>query len=233
MDQMQISRRAAAIGGLSLLGTAATALAASPGEGLFGIGEGLEDFWLATDAYIYGYPLVTMEMTRRVMTNVAAPKATARPMGQFVRGADLSRTPRSATSPRRMPTRSTRPPGSTSRKEPWVLSMPDMKGRYFLFPMLDGWTNVFQVPGTRTTGTGAQTYAITGPGWTGKLPAGREGVQVAHRHGLDPRPHLLHRHARGLRGRATRCRTSASSCRLAPTASRTRRRPARSIRPST
>ena len=38
--------------------------------------------------------------------------------------------------------------------------------------MLDGWTNVFQVPGKRTTGTGAQTYAITGPGWTGTLPAG-------------------------------------------------------------
>ena len=49
-------------------------------------------------------------------------------------------------------------------KEPWVLSLPDMNGRYFLMPMLDGWTNVFQVPGKRTTGTGAQTYAITGPG---------------------------------------------------------------------
>jgi hypothetical protein len=57
-------------------------------------------------------------------------------------------------------------------KEPWVLSIPDMKGRYALFPMLDGWTTVFQVPGKRTTGTGAQTYAITGPGWKGTLPAG-------------------------------------------------------------
>jgi hypothetical protein len=57
-------------------------------------------------------------------------------------------------------------------KEPWVLSIPDMKGRYFLMPMLDGWTNVFQVPGKRTTGTGPQTYAITGPGWTGSLPSG-------------------------------------------------------------
>jgi len=47
-----------------------------------------------------------------------------------------------------------------------------MKGRYYLFPMLDGWTNVFQVPGKRTTGTKAQKYAITGPGWTGTLPAG-------------------------------------------------------------
>jgi hypothetical protein len=47
-----------------------------------------------------------------------------------------------------------------------------MKGRYALFPMLDGWTTVFQVPGKRTTGTAAQTYAITGPGWKGTLPAG-------------------------------------------------------------
>jgi hypothetical protein len=47
-----------------------------------------------------------------------------------------------------------------------------MKGRYALFPMLSGWTDVFQVPGKRTTGTGAQKYAITGPGWSGTLPEG-------------------------------------------------------------
>ena len=47
-----------------------------------------------------------------------------------------------------------------------------MQDRYFLMPLLDGWTTVFQVPGKRTTGTGAQTYAITGPGWTGGLPTG-------------------------------------------------------------
>jgi hypothetical protein len=46
-------------------------------------------------------------------------------------------------------------------KEPWVLGIPDMKDRYYLMPLLDGWTTVFQVPGQRTTGTGAQTYAIT------------------------------------------------------------------------
>jgi len=57
-------------------------------------------------------------------------------------------------------------------KEPWVLSIPDMNRRYYLFPMLDGWTDVFQVPGKRTTGTGAQTVAITGPGWSGTLPPG-------------------------------------------------------------
>jgi hypothetical protein len=39
-------------------------------------------------------------------------------------------------------------------------------------PMLSGWTDVFQVPGKRTTGPKPQTYAITGPGWKGKLPDG-------------------------------------------------------------
>ena len=57
-------------------------------------------------------------------------------------------------------------------KEPWVLSIPAMGDRYALFPLLDGWTTVFEVPGKRTTGTGAQTYAVTGPGWTGTLPDG-------------------------------------------------------------
>ena len=47
-----------------------------------------------------------------------------------------------------------------------------MKGRFYLLPMLDGWTTVFQDPGKRTTGTKAQKFAITGPGWTGTLPAG-------------------------------------------------------------
>ena len=44
-----------------------------------------EAFALGVEAYIYGYPLVTMEMTRRVMTNVAEPKGTRGPMGQFVK----------------------------------------------------------------------------------------------------------------------------------------------------
>ena len=56
-----------------------------------------------------------------------------------------------------------------------------MKGRYYLMPMLSGWTDVFQVPGKRTTGTKAQKYAITGPGWKGTLPKGVEGAQVADR----------------------------------------------------
>ena len=169
---MSITRRAATLGGLSLLaGTAVSTVSRAELGSFLGIGEGLEDFILATDAYIYGYPLVTMEMTRRVITNVTAPVGTRGPMGQIIK---LRKYPdasfRDVTAPNAdtLYTMSFFDVG----KEPWVLSIPDMNGRYALFPMLDGWTTVFQVPGKRTTGTGAQTYAVTGPGWKGTLPAG-------------------------------------------------------------
>ena len=126
---------------------------------------------IGVDAYVYGYPLVTMEMTRRVMTNVAKPEGTRAPMGQFVRMREYPTAAfRDVTAPNADTLYTTT--WIDVSKEPWVLSIPDMKGRYFLFPMLSGWTNVFQVPGKRTTGTQAQTYAITGPGWTGTLPKG-------------------------------------------------------------
>lgn len=168
---MKITRRTAALGGMSLLAAAAMSRSALAHGAFLGVEEGLEEFWLATDAYIYGYPLVTMEMTRRVLTNVAGPVGTKAPMGQFIKMRhypDASFKDVTAPNADTLYTTSFFDVG----KEPWVLSIPDMKDRYFLMPMLDGWTNVFQVPGTRTTGTGAQTYAITGPGWKGTLPAG-------------------------------------------------------------
>jgi hypothetical protein len=126
---------------------------------------------IALDAYIYGYPLVTMEMTRRVMTNVSEAQGTRAPMGHFVRMRSYPTAAfRDVTAPNADTLYTTT--WLDVGKQPWILSLPDMKDRYYLFPMLDGWTEVFQAPGTRTTGTGAQTYAITGPGWSGKLPPG-------------------------------------------------------------
>lgn len=169
---MKITRRSAALGGMSLLaGTAMTGSALAEQGAFLGLGEGLEEFWLATDAYIFGYPLVTMEMTRRIMTNVAEPVGTRAPMGHIIK---LRNYPDASFKDVTAPNADTLYTTAffDVGKEPWVLSVPDMKGRYFLLPMLDGWTTVFQVPGKRTTGTGAQTYAITGPGWKGTLPEG-------------------------------------------------------------
>ncbi|MCX6922440.1 MAG: DUF1254 domain-containing protein, partial [Verrucomicrobia bacterium] len=126
---------------------------------------------IATDAYIYGYPLVMMDVARRMLTNVRDPEGIYAPMGQFARI-------------RTFPTASnheiTAPNADTLitmtwldvSKEPWVVSLPDTKGRYCVFSLLDGWTSVFGSIGKRATGTGPQKFSITGPRWKGKLPAG-------------------------------------------------------------
>jgi hypothetical protein len=123
----------------------------------------------AVDAYIYGYPLVTLDMTRKQTTNVDSAGPERAPMGQFVRM-------------RTFPTAAYRDvPGANTdtlytmvwldvSQQPWIFSIPDMGDRYYMMQMLDGWTYVFQSPGTRTTGGKAQKYAITGPGWSGTLP---------------------------------------------------------------
>ena len=131
----------------------------------------LEAREIAMDAYVYAYPLVTMEITRRVMTNVEKPEGSKAPMGQFARLRSYPAVDDHSVTAPNADTLYTLTWVDLS-KEPWILSIPDMKDRYFLMPMLDGWTNVFQVPGKRTTGTKAQKYALTGPGWSGTLPDG-------------------------------------------------------------
>jgi len=124
---------------------------------------------ILVNAYIFGYPLVTMEMTRRVMTNVATSDGTRAPMGQFAHmKAYPSASFRDVTAPNADTLYSTIWIDLSS--EPYVFSIPDSDGRYFLMPLLDAWTNVFHVPGSRATGTNQQRFAITGPNYKGRLP---------------------------------------------------------------
>jgi hypothetical protein len=126
---------------------------------------------IAQDAYVYAYPLVTMEYTRRVLTNTAEPQGNTAPMGQFARLRAYPNAQFRAVTAPNADTLYTIAWFDVS-KEPWIVTVPDMGDRYFLLPLLDGWTDVFNVPGSRTTGGKAQTFAITGPGWKGTLPAG-------------------------------------------------------------
>lgn len=169
---MNLTRRTMLLGGTALGFAAVVARppAAAAFDGpLFDVVEGAEDFGIASDAYVYGYPLVTMEMTRRVITNVAAPVGTRAPMGTLIKlRAYPDASYRDVTAPNADTLYTTA--FFDVGDEPWVVSVPDMKGRYYLLPFLDGWTEVFQVPGSRATGTGAQTYLVTGPGWSGTVP---------------------------------------------------------------
>ena len=174
---MAITRRSFSFSGTSLLAMAAFAGKSFAFDGpLIDLVEGTEDIGIASDAYVFGYPLVTMEMTRRIITNVEAPKGTRGPMGTLIKLREYPDASfRDVTAPNAdtLYTTAFFDVGS----EPWVLEQPDMGERYFLLPMLSGWTNVFAVPGSRTTGGAKKIFLITGPGWSGTVPDGMAEVK--------------------------------------------------------
>jgi hypothetical protein len=168
---MRLTRRAATAGGLCLLGSGLLGEAHAFDGMIGGLVEGAEDFGIGSEAYVFGYPLVTMEMTRRVITNVEKPEGTRGPMGTLIKLREYPDSSfRDVTAPNADTLYSTA--FIDVGDEPWVLAQPDMGDRYFLLPLLSGWTEVFAVPGSRTTGGGAKTFVITGPGWTGQIPEG-------------------------------------------------------------
>jgi hypothetical protein len=57
-------------------------------------------------------------------------------------------------------------------KGPQVLHVPDFSGRYYSVQFTDPFDVDFAYVGTRTTGTQAGDYLITGPGWKGQVPSG-------------------------------------------------------------
>lgn len=120
---------------------------------------------IAAEAYIYFYPLVTMELTREQLTNAPSGATGFSGLPNWFRNIQ--------TYPTADEKAVVRPNFDTLYSSAWldltdepiVISVPDTDGRYYLLPMLDMWTDVFASPGWRTTGTGAQTLLIAGPDW--------------------------------------------------------------------
>jgi hypothetical protein len=133
---------------------------------------------IAVETYLFLYPLVTMEITRRQMTNVAPGQLPGRaPMNQF---GHLRAFPDADMRVVVRPNFDTlySPAFLDLGDGPVIVTVPDTHGRYYLLPMLDMWTDVFAVPGWRTSGTGAHSYAVTPPGWQGALPDGVERIDA-------------------------------------------------------
>jgi hypothetical protein len=132
---------------------------------------------LAVDAWLFGYPLLLMDVTRRVMTGTPCSADDERaPINQFHH---------LRTVPDPLFTNVVAPNVDMLYSSAWldvgaepiVLSVPDMGDRYWMMPMLSGWTNVFAAPGSRTTGQAGGDFAVTGPGWSGTLPEGSQEVR--------------------------------------------------------
>jgi hypothetical protein len=127
---------------------------------------------IATDAYLYFYPLVTMDITRKQFTNIEPGKEFGKgPANMFVNvpaypPADFKGVVRSNFDTLYSIA------WLDLTQEPLIVSAPDTDGRYYMLPMLDMWTDVFASPGTRTTGNEAGNFLVTPPGWTGFVPDG-------------------------------------------------------------
>jgi hypothetical protein len=128
------------------------------------------------EAATYGFPLVIMDATRRKLTNVAAPGPTGAPINQFQHMTQFPDATFKDVVRANVDTLYSSAWLDLS-KEPIVLSVPDTHGRFYLMPMIDAWTNIFASPGKRTTGTKAQSFAVTGPNWTGTLPKGLQELK--------------------------------------------------------
>ncbi|HMF23114.1 MAG TPA: DUF1254 domain-containing protein [Pseudolabrys sp.] len=133
---------------------------------------------IAVDAYLYFYSLVSVDLTRRVATNVEAGKVPGfGPPNMFHSFAAFPTADFKTV---------VRPNFDTlyssafldMTKEPVVVSAPDTNGRYYLLPMLDMWSDVFASPGWRTTGTQAGNFLITPPGWNGDVPSGMTRISA-------------------------------------------------------
>ena len=137
-----------------------------------------EAYEIGMKAYVYLYPLVTMDVTRSIHTNYD--------VGQQEGMGPMNTLAHWRTFPRATDRDVVRPNFDTlySRgwidltKEPVVLSAPDTGGRYYLLPIIDMWTDVFAVPGKRTSGTRAANWALVPPGWKGTLPGGVEPIDA-------------------------------------------------------
>ncbi len=136
-----------------------------------------ETYALARDAYLFAYPIVSMDVTMRQSTNV--PDATTvnlrAPVNQFAHARAYPKADEKDVVRYNFDTLYSMAWLDLS-SEPIILSVPDTQGRYYLLPMLDMWTDVFSVVGSRTTGAKAANYAIVAPGWSGALPAGVEKI---------------------------------------------------------
>ena len=121
------------------------------------------------EEYVYGYPIVTMDVTREVLTAASTSGEYSAPINQFARI-------RTYVSPDfknvvRISVNSLWSHGFVDLdKEPMIVSVPDMDGRYIVVQGLNMWTDDFMSAGTRTNGGKAGNYLIAGPKWGGTPP---------------------------------------------------------------
>lgn len=123
-------------------------------------------------AYLFGYPLVIMELTKQHQQLLGTTAINGFRHSRRFPDASFN----SVVSPNVDTLYSI--VHFDLRREPVVMSIPDTSGHYYMMPIMDAWTNVVASPGTRTIGTGARDFLVVGPTWRGEVPAGMQPIRV-------------------------------------------------------
>lgn len=129
---------------------------------------------MGAEAYLYGYPLVMMDLTRAHAARTQGPENRLLRVRGFP-GPDFRDV--------------VRPNVDTlytsafidMAQGPWVFEMPPNKVRYELMPFMDAWTNVFAAPGTRLNGGQGARLLLAAADWQGEVPAGLSLVRAPTR----------------------------------------------------
>lgn len=119
------------------------------------------------DAYLVGYPLVTMDATRQALLSVPGAQVNAFSHVRYLPDGDNG-------------VYVVTPSRDTYYSSAWldltdgpvIIEQPDMGDSFWLMPVLDAWTNVIADPGTRSLGNSGHRIVIAGPGWDGQAPTG-------------------------------------------------------------
>jgi DNA sulfur modification protein DndE len=125
---------------------------------------------IAKEAYAFGYPMILMDYTMKISTNVEKPASIYAPINQLGHFREFPNDKFTAVVKPNVDTYYSNA-WFDLKAEPVVLSVP-ASDRYYLLPLYDAYSNVFFVPGPRTTGIGAHTFLLAGPFWKGKVPKG-------------------------------------------------------------
>lgn len=132
---------------------------------------------IASDGYVFGFPILLMDETRRAASEVPYLCGLGGPMNAFTHKFSIPDPDFKAV---------VRPNVDTLYSSafldlsggPLVLEVPEIKDRFYLMAMLDAWTNNFAGPGTQSNGGEEETYLIAGPDWKKQTPDGMKRIDA-------------------------------------------------------
>ena len=130
---------------------------------------------IATKAYVFGYPMILMDYTKKVSINVEVPTSVYAPVNQLGHFREFPDDKFTAVVKPNVDTYYSNA-WYDLKAEPIVLTVP-ATDRYYLLPLYDAYSNVFSVPGPRTTGADAHIFILTGPFWKGDVPEGMTQIK--------------------------------------------------------